>query len=121
MRVGFSFGGQSFSVTLEGNPTGRDFLTLLPLDLAIEDYSHNEKIARLPRPLSQRFAVPFGAERAGDLCYYAPWRNLAFFHAGYRYSPGLIRIGRMDGDLAPLLRRGAFELHCQILTEIRAR
>ncbi|WP_225770210.1 cyclophilin-like fold protein [Inquilinus sp. Marseille-Q2685] len=25
----------------------------------------------------------------GDFCYYAPWGNLAFFYAGYRYSRDL--------------------------------
>ena len=32
----------------------------------------------------------------GDLWYDVPWRNLAFFYAGYRYSRGLIRFGRLD-------------------------
>ena len=43
---------------------------------------------------------PFGNEAPGDLAYYAPWGNLAFFYESYRYSGGLIRLGRIDGDIA---------------------
>ncbi|MCL4768582.1 MAG: hypothetical protein KJZ80_20385 [Hyphomicrobiaceae bacterium] len=46
---------------------------------------------------------------------YAPWGNLAFFYRGYRYSSGLIRLGRIDGDIAPLLMRGTFDLHIELL------
>lgn len=115
MRVAFSFDGRSFTAALEGNATARSFLAMLSLDLLIEDYGHNEKIARLPEELSERGAIRFGNERIGDVCYYAPWKNLAFFHGAYRYSSGLIRIGRIDGPVTPLLHRGTHPLRCEIL------
>jgi hypothetical protein len=89
---------------------------MLPLDLAIDDYSINEKIAYLPRKLSEDGSGPFANEAPGDLCYYAPWGNLAFFHAGYRYSRGLIRLGRLDGGIEPLLARGKFQLRVEPLS-----
>jgi hypothetical protein len=42
---------------------------MLPLDLTIEDYSTNEKIAHLPRKLTEEGSGPFGNERPYDLCY----------------------------------------------------
>ena len=48
------------------------------------------------RKLTEEGRGPFSNEAAGDLCYYAPWGNLAFFHSGYKYSSGLIRLGRLD-------------------------
>lgn len=51
---------------------------------------------------------PLSNEQPGDVCYYAPWGNLAFFHAGYRYSRGLIRLGRLNDDPKPLLMKGSF-------------
>ncbi|MFE0752504.1 cyclophilin-like fold protein [Inquilinus sp. NPDC058860] len=51
-----------------------------------------------------------------DLCHYAPWGNLAFFYAGYRYSRGLIRLGRLDGGIEPLLTRGKFPLRVEPLS-----
>jgi hypothetical protein len=64
---------------------------MLPLDLTLNDYSTNEKIAYLPRKLSEDGSDSFSGEAIGDLCYYAPWGNLAMFYGPYHWSPGLIR------------------------------
>jgi hypothetical protein len=109
-KIECAFDRHRFTASLYDNPSARDLLSTLPLDLAIEDYSTNEKIARLPRKLSEQGSGPFASETPGDLCYYAPWGNLAFFHAGYRYSQGLIWLGRLDGGIEPLLTRGKFAL-----------
>lgn len=117
MKIECSFNDQVFTVTLVDNPSARDLLSLLPLnDLSITDYATNEKIAYLPRKLTEAGAARFGNEAPGDLCYYAPWGNLAFFHAGYRWSGGLIRLGRLDGGTGPLLVRGSFPLRIRSLS-----
>jgi hypothetical protein len=115
MRLRFAFAGQDFTATLFDTPSARDLASMLPLDLLIADYATNEKIAFLPRKLTEEGSGPFGDEAPGDLCYYAPWGNLAFFHAGYRYSRGLIRLGRLDGGIEPLLVRGEFPLRVERL------
>jgi hypothetical protein len=115
MKIRVEFNGSSLTATLYDNPSARDFASMLPLKLALEDYSNNEKIAYLPRKLTEDGSGPFGDERPGDLAYYAPWGNLAFFHGAYRYSSGLIRLGRIDGDVAPLLTRGKFHLRIELL------
>jgi hypothetical protein len=115
MKIRIEFNGASMTATLDDNPSARDFASILPLDLTIDNYSTNEKIAYLPRKLTEEGSGPFGNERPGDLCYYAPWGNLAFFYAGYRYSGGLIRLGRIDGDFAPLRMRGKFDLRIERL------
>lgn len=108
MRIHFTFADRSLEAVLYDNPTARDLVSLLPLELTIEDYSTNEKIVRLPRKLTEEVSGAFGNEAAGDLCYYAPWGNLALFHAGYRYSRGLIRIGRFETSHDALLTKGEF-------------
>jgi hypothetical protein len=110
MKVEFAFSDHVPTASLNDNPSARDFASMLPLDLTIEDYSDNEKIAFLPRKLSEEGSGPFTNEAPGDLCYYAPWGNLALFYAGYRYSRGLIRLGRLDSGFEPLLTRGKFPL-----------
>lgn len=115
MKIRIAFNGRSMTATLYDNPSARDFASMLPLDLTIDDYSTNEKIAYLPRKLTEEGSGRFGNERPGDLAYYAPWGNLAFFYGSYRYSSGLIRLGRIDGDIAPLLARGKFDLHVELL------
>jgi hypothetical protein len=114
MQIECAFDAHVFTATLEGNPAARDLLAMLPLGLTIEDYSNNEKIAYLPRKLSERGAAPFGGEAVGDLCYYAPWGNLVFYYASYRYSSGLIRLGRLDAGPKPLMTRGKFALRLSL-------
>ncbi len=113
VQIKFSFSNQIFTATLNNTPTALELVTLLPLNIQIEDYSTNEKIAHLPHKLTEEGSGPFGEEAPGDLCYYAPWGNLALFHAGYRYSSGLIRLGRLDGAVTPLLQRGKFPLRVE--------
>ncbi len=110
MNIQFTFAGHVFTATLHDSPTARDLASMLPLHLVIDDYATNEKIAYLPRKLDETGSGPFDREAPGDLAYYAPWGNLVFYHAGYRYSRGLIRLGRLEGGVAPLLTRGSFPL-----------
>lgn len=112
-RLGVSFDGHAFTVVLHDNPTARDLVSLLPLDLTIKDYSTNEKIAVLPRKLTEEGAGPFSGEAPGDLGYYAPWGNLAFYHGDYTWSAGLIRLGRLEGGVEPLLHRGTYPLRLE--------
>ena len=117
MTIRIAFGGREFTAILYDNPSARGLASILPLDLTIEDYSTNEKIAYLPRKLTEEGSGPFGNEAPGDLCYYAPWGNLAFFYDSYRYSRGLIRLGRLDGGIEPLLMRGEFQLRIELLPD----
>jgi len=111
MKIRMTFGDQTLNATLYDNPSARDFASMLPLNLTIEDFAQNEKIAYLPRKLTEEASGPFGNEQPGDLCYYIPWGNLAMFYADYRH-PGLIRLGRFD-DFRPLLTRGKFPLRIE--------
>ena len=104
MRIRLTFNNQSMIATLYDNPSARDLMSLLPLDLTIDNYGNNEKIAYLPRKLTEEGSGPFGNEAPGDLCYFAPWGNLALFYAGYRWSEGVIRLGRFEGSFEPCSR-----------------
>ncbi|TKT81459.1 MFS transporter [Aquamicrobium sp. LC103] len=110
MRIRMTFNGRVMTATLYDNPSARDFFSMLPLDLTIKDYSNNEKIAYLPRKLDEDASGPFGNELPYDFCYYAPWGNLALFYAGYRWSHGLIRLGRLDEGHEALHGPGEFPL-----------
>ena len=116
MRMNGRFADQALSIALIDTPAARDLHSMLPLDLTIEDYSTNEKIAYLPRKLTEEGAAPFDNEAPGDFCYYAPWGNIVFFYDSYRYSRGLIRLGRIEGGLEPLHTRGEFPLRIEAAT-----
>lgn len=102
MRIYLVIGDTTLIATLEDSPTARDFAALLPLRLPLEDYAATEKIATLPRKLSTAGAPPGITPKTGDLCYYAPWGNLAIFHKDFRHSTGLILLGRIEGGIDAL-------------------
>ncbi|MBJ6135216.1 MFS transporter [Ochrobactrum sp. Q0168] len=116
MRLRLTFADQNFTATLEDNKAARELFAMMPLKLDIDDYSTNEKIAYLPQKLSDDGGKHFENEAVGDLCYYAPWGNLAMFYGPYHWSRGLIRLGRLDHGATPLLMRGKFPLRIEALT-----
>jgi len=95
--------------TLEDSEAARDFASLLPLSLTLEDYAATEKISDLPRPLSTSGAPAGITAKVGDLAYYAPWGNFAIFHKNFRYSSDLVRLGTLDSGSELLRRPGSYE------------
>jgi hypothetical protein len=52
MEVHLNIEGAVLTATLDDNATSRDFISLLPLTLTLEDYASTEKISMLPKRLS---------------------------------------------------------------------
>lgn len=115
MRLRCSFADQDFTYALIDNPTTRDLMSILPLALSIEDFSTNEKLAHLPRRLNEGGLADYTDAAPGDLCYFRGWGNLAFFHATYTYRGDLVRLGRIEGPVAPLLVRGTHTLNLELI------
>lgn len=106
MKIRLIINGHSTTATLDDNATARDFLSMLPLTLTLEDYASTEKIAYPSRKLSTQGA-PAGIDpEVGDITYYAPWGNLALFYKDFGYSSGLIRLGRFDDGVDIIQGRG---------------
>ncbi|RVP11010.1 MFS transporter [Sinorhizobium meliloti] len=112
VKIKLTFGDHAMAATLYDNPSARDFASMLPLDLKIEDFGSNEKIAYLPRKLTVEGSGPFSNERPYDLCYYMPWGNLAMFYADYKH-PGLVRLGRFEDGYEALHVPGEFPLRIE--------
>ena len=117
MKISINVNDTKLSATLLDNPSAQDFASMLPLTLKFEDYGSNEKIGYLPRKLTTKGSGPFSNEAIGDLAYYAPWGNFIFYYGRYRYSEGVIRLGKMENDMTPLLRDGVFEVRIEQLAE----
>ncbi len=113
MKVEFSFSNQVFTVTLYDKPSSRDFASMLPLELKISDFSNNEKIAHLPRKLTTEGNSPYTEAGPGDVCYYIPWGNLAFFYAGYSPSRDLVRLGRPNASARSIILLGFLSPRCR--------
>ncbi|MBB4143137.1 cyclophilin-like fold protein [Rhizobium rhizoryzae] len=112
VKIRLIFDTHTMTATLYDNPSARDFVSMLPLQLEIDDFGSNEKIAYLPRKLTVDGHGSFSNERPYDLCYYMPWGNLAMFYADYKH-PGLVRLGRFDEGYEALRVRGKFPLRIE--------
>ncbi len=105
-RIPLVVGDEILHATLDDSPAAQDFARLLPLALTLTDHADTEKVAELPRALSTVGAPARYAASAGDITDCAPWGNLATFHKDLRSARGLVRLGRLDGSVAPLRREG---------------
>jgi len=103
VRIQITVGDTVLPALLSDSAAARDFAALLPLELNLRDFHHNEKVADLPARLSTDGAPPGTSACAGDLTYYAPWGNLAIFYRDFDHSPGLVALGRFDAPITPLL------------------
>lgn len=98
IKVKMATNGEVIHATLVDNAATRDFVAMLPLTLTLEDYNKTEKIAGLPQRLSTAGASEGYTPHKGDIAFYAPWGNLCIFYRDFRYSPGLVKLGKIDGD-----------------------
>ncbi|OUD03993.1 hypothetical protein CA983_06615 [Streptomyces swartbergensis] len=97
MNIRVTLDGRPVDATLNDNAVARDFASLLPLSLDLEDFHQTERIAYPPRKLDISDAPDPAAPKAGDLAYYAPWGNLALFYRdGGSASADLIVLGHVD-------------------------
>ncbi len=78
----------------EDNPTVRDFLSRLPVEVAIKEFSGRENIASFGRELTTE-GSPGSDPEDGDLIYFSPWGTLGFYYNadGIGYSDATIHIG----------------------------
>jgi hypothetical protein len=64
------------------------------------DHGSVEKTGPLPSPLSLD-GQPDGADPdVGDVGYYAPGNDLVLYYGDQSYFPGIVILGRLDGDAA---------------------
>ena len=106
MKIRMTVEGTPLTATLDDSETARDFASLLPLSLTLNDYAATEKVSDLPRRLSTKGAPSGSDPDVGDLAYYAPWGNLAVFYRDFGYSTGLVKLGAIDAGVEALQRPG---------------
>lgn len=103
-KIRLKVGDKVLSTTLIDSETTRDFVSLLPLTLTMNDLFSREKFARLPRPLSE------GGKRTytydlGDLIYWSPGPDVAVYYRDDSEkipAPGIIVLGKVDSGIEAL-------------------
>jgi hypothetical protein len=115
VKIRIKLDDKTLTATLADNATSRDLVSLLPLTLTLKNYASTEKISYLARKLSTEGA-PAGCDpNVGDITYYAPWGNLAIFYKDFGYSDGLIKLGKIDGDLGALNTSGELKATIEVI------
>jgi len=71
MKIRIDLEDTRVAAMLDDNATSREFISLLPLTLTLEDYNGTEKISDLPKKLSTRDAAAGIDPSVGDITYYA--------------------------------------------------
>ena len=100
MKIQITINSQRFEATIFDSAAGRDLVAQLPLTVNMVDHGKVEKTGPLPAPLSLD-GQPDGADPdVGDVGYYAPGNNLVLYYGDQSYYPGIVIIGRLDGDAA---------------------
>jgi hypothetical protein len=110
MKIRLTINGTAISATLTTNGSAKDFLSLLPITLTLDDYAATEKIAYLPRKLSTAGAPTGSDPSVGDIAYYAPWGNLAIFYKDAPYAKGLVPLGRIEAGIEALRVSGPLKV-----------
>src|SRR5438477_8841727 len=112
MKIILKTADKEITATLIDSETTRDFVSLLPLKLAMDDLFGREKFGHLPRAISE------GGKRTrtyevGDVIYWSPGPDVAMFyrHDGQSIpSPGIIVMGKIDSGLEALSVPGSVKV-----------
>jgi hypothetical protein len=100
MKIQITINDQRFQATIFDSAAGRDLIAQLPLTIDMVDHGSVEKTGPLPAPLSL-VGQPDGVDpNVGDVGYYAPGNDLVFYYGDQSYYPGIVIIGRLDGEAA---------------------
>jgi hypothetical protein len=107
VNIRIAIGSMNMMATLEENPTALDFLSLLPVTLMLRDFSVAEKVSgALPKRLSEEGSPTTDAGAVGDIAYYAPWGNIAFYRGNGPDASGVIKIAKITSGVKALSQPG---------------
>jgi hypothetical protein len=115
MKIRLKFEEVELTATLVDSQTTRDFISLLPLTLTLEEYAGTEKISYLSRKLSTEDAPAGSDPSIGDITYYAPWGNLAIFYKDFGYSGGPVSLGKIDSGIEILQVPGPVNVMIELM------
>src|SRR5881275_2312419 len=76
MKIRLRIDNKVLTATLADNKTARDFVSLLPLTLTMDDLFGREKFGHLPRAISEEGKRTHTCA-IGDIAYWSPGRDVA--------------------------------------------
>lgn len=94
-NIKIEIGNEVFTATLEDNNTARNFKSLLPLTISMDDLNSNEKAYNLSQNIRKDSASNPGTIQVGDIMC---WSNnvLVLFYESFNTSYRYVKIGSVD-------------------------
>jgi hypothetical protein len=105
------------TATMADNQTARDFLSLLPLTVKMDDLFGREKYGHLPKPLSNK-SDRSDTYEIGQIAYWSPGPDIAIYYHqdGDKIpSPGIIVVGRIDSGVEALKVPGSVNVKIELV------
>jgi hypothetical protein len=109
MKIRLRVGDSTLTATLFDSKASRDFASLLPLTLTMNDLFHREKYGHLPRAISEEGLRSHSYE-VGQIAYWPPNRDVAVFyrHDGQSIpEPGIVVLGTIDSGVEAMSFTGS--------------
>lgn len=91
-QVAVTCGDLQVVYELNDSPAAQSLLSQLPLTVAVEDFSTNEKVFYPPQELDTS-DTPLAEGGAGTLAYYAPWGDVVLFYDSFSANGSLYELG----------------------------
>ena len=116
MRLRLTFNDKTLLAKVIESPCARDFISLLPLTLKMNDLFKREKFGQLPRAISKE-GKHTHTYALGDIAYWSPSPDVAIFYRseGERIpDPGVIVIGKIRAGVEALNVPGAVEVTLEL-------
>src|SRR5205809_5246448 len=111
--------GKTITATLIDSETTRDFVSLLPLTLTMNDLFGREKFGHLPRAISEEGKRTHTYE-IGEIAYWSPGPDVAIYYrqGGEKIpEPGIIVIAKIDSSVAALDVAGSVKVTIELHDE----
>ena len=91
-QISVTCGDMQVVYELNDSPAAQSLLSQLPLTVAVEDFSTNEKVFYPPQELDTS-DTPLAEGGAGTLAYYAPWGDVVLFYDSFSANGSLYELG----------------------------
>lgn len=88
---------------LNDSQAAKDLYRQLPMTVAVEDFSNNEKIF-YPTAALDTSDAPTAAGGAGVLAYYAPWGDVVLFYDSFGTNGSLYELGHATSGAGEISR-----------------
>lgn len=117
IKIRLKVNDKIITATMIDSKTTRDFISLLPLTLAMNDLFRREKYAHLPKAISTEGGRAHTYE-VGEIVYWSPGPDVAIYYRqdGERIpAPGIIVIGKIDSGVESLNVTGSVKVTIELI------